>query len=406
MKYNHPTDIPRSKDLFFDWTSDRIVPTTQNIRGDTYPQTWADDDGLYIGTGDPNWMVKNGENYVMCAELGNWNENAEVYECMSGCVLEKLTGEPQAFGLTRVNDMRSFIGLGGGGPKPSGMICVDGKLYYAVQNLLGSKPPRHRTEQKQNTYSQHGSDATILCSEDHGQTWTNDISGILDSLYGEQYIRKEFYWRTPADSRAEHNGWKPMFSGNLFGGPSFVQFGKNNADAVDDYVYAVSGDHWDNGRDLRLGRVSKDKILDRAAWQFAIPQENGDPVWTADVEQSAPILEIDRHISLPEMVYIKSLNKYLLLTWALHTDFRTPTGSELTILESDKPWGPFSLVHYDWMWYNSECAAYTPRVPLKWFNQETLEGFLLFSGSWESQVPYYLPQLRGFKLIRRTDNCR
>jgi len=400
MKYNHPTEIPRSKAMFFNWTGDRVLPVTKNIRGDTYPMTWADDDALYMGTGDPNWMVKDGENYEINNDKYGWWESEEVYRAMCGLCFEKITGNPDAFNVHRVNDMTSYINGGGLGPKPSGVICVDGKLYYAVQNLLGSKPPRHRT------LSQHGSDATILCSADYGKTWTPELSGMLDEMEREQFIRRDFRyeWLTLPEERASYKGWQPMFPGNLFGGPSFVQFGKNNADAVDGYVYAVSGDHWDNGRDLRLGRVPKDEILDRSAWEFAITDDSGNVTWTADLEASKPILEMDRHISLPEMVYIKSLNKYMLLTWALHTDFRTPTGSELTILEADHPWGPFSLVHYEWMWYNTECAAYTPRIPLKWFDQEKLEGYLLYSGNWETQIPYYLPQLRPFKLTLRTDN--
>jgi hypothetical protein len=46
-----------------------------------------------------------------------------------------------------------------------------------------------------------------------------------------------------------------MFPDSKFGGPSFVQFGGDNADAVDEYIYAVSGDQWDNGSELRLERV-------------------------------------------------------------------------------------------------------------------------------------------------------
>ncbi len=53
-------------------------------------------------------------------------------------------------------------------------------------------------------------------------------------------------------------------------------------------------------------------------------------------------------------------------------------GSELTILESDAPWGPFSLVHYEWMWHSVETGAYCPRIPLKWFDHEQLSGFLEF----------------------------
>jgi len=296
--------------------------------------------------------------------------------------------------------MRGYIGGGGGGPKPTGMTSVDGKLYYAVQNILGSKPPRFREK------SQHGSDATILCSEDFGKKWIPDLNELLSELEKEQYDRNKSTWITPPEQRSEYKNWKPMFSGNLFGGPSFVQFGKNNEDAVDGYVYAISADHWDNGRDLRLGRAPKDNIMDRGKWEFAIPEGEYNVKWTSVLEESVPILEIDKHISTPEMVYVRSLNKYILLTWALHTDFRTPTGSELTILEANQPWGPFSLVHYEWMWYKRDACCYTPRIPLKWFDYENLTGYLLHSGNWETQVPYYLPQIRKFKFTIRTDNCR
>jgi len=36
----------------------------------------------------------------------------------------------------------------------------------------------------------------------------------------------------------DYLGWGG--EGHKFGGPSFVQFGKNNEDARDEYVYAVS----------------------------------------------------------------------------------------------------------------------------------------------------------------------
>lgn len=403
MKYNHPTEIPMSKKLFFDWIGERIPCSSVNVRGDTHPMTWAADDEIYVGTGDPNWMVKDGVNYSNNPSKGGWLESDETYRAMSGLVVEKIVGEPEKFRLNRVNDMYGYIGPGGGGPKPSGMISVDGKLYYAVQNLLGYKPPRFRKN------SQHGSDATIICSEDYGKTWTPDLNELLSQFEKEQYDRVKCSnnsWKTAPEERTGYNGWKPMFPGCLFGGPSFIQYGKDNEDAPDDFVYAISTDHWDNGRDLRLGRVKKDSILNREAWEFAIPSIEGDVVWTTVLEDSKPILEIDRHISLPEMVYIKSLNKYILLTWALHTDFRTPTGSELTILESDQPWGPFSLVHYEWMWHNRASAAYTPRIPLKWFDMEKLEGYILHSGNWETQVPYYLPQIKKFKFTVRTDDCK
>ncbi len=79
-----------------------------------------------------------------------------------------------------------------------------------------------------------------------------------------------------------------MFPGTAFGGLSFLQYGKNNEEAVDDYVYAVSGDQWDNGRQLLLGRTPKDRIMDRGAWEFAQLDENGDPIWKKELAEATP----------------------------------------------------------------------------------------------------------------------
>lgn len=410
MKYNHPTEIPVSEHILFDWIGDRIPVSSENVAGDSYPQTWADDDEIYVGTGDPNWMVLDGVNSRPYDKI---NESEEVYAAMTGQVVEKITGDPEHFELFRVNDMPGYRGMGGNGPKPAGMICVDGVLYYAVQNLLGGKKCANRPG------SQHASDVTIICSKDYGKTWTPDLNQMLTQFVKEEYGSASATWtagswKTPEEQRTSYQGWEPMFPGHMYGGLSFVQYGKNNANAVDDYVYAVSGDQWDNGRCLRLGRVPNDKIMEKAAWEFASLGGDGSPTWHKDQTGSGPILEIDRHISAPEMVYIASMKKYILLTWGLHNNAYSPTGSELTILESDNPWGPFSLVHYEWVWYKRECCFYTPKIPLKWFDQNTLEGYILHSGSWGfalpdggwQGLPYYIPQVRKFCFSITNDKGR
>ena len=207
--------------------------------------------------------------------------------------------------------------------------------------------------------------------------------------------------RAEYGEKGEYRGMRPMFPGNLFGGPAFVQFGKNNADAVDGYVYALSSDHWDNGTELRLGRAHKSAVQQSYGWEFCDITGGGAPVWSGGLESSKPILSIEGHISLPEMVYIPTIKKYLLLTWGLHEDFHASAGAELTVLESDNVWGPFSLVYYEWNWYKREAGCYCPRIPLKWFDYEKLTGWLEFSGNWETQVPYYLPQVMPFRLIKK-----
>ena len=406
MKYEVPVQIPRSKSLrCVEWTGDRVRIADPDARGDTHPMTWAADNEIYIGTGDPMYMMENGKRVVSGYFTGDLSRQWSTYERVTGSCVEKLTGTPENMGLVRVNDLPGFVGWGGSGAKPTGMISIEGVLYYALQNLLGWKPPHF------GSHCQHGSDATIISSRDFGKTWEPDLNSLLSSFNKEQtkvlpavthWANRSTDWHTPYYARGSYNGWTPMFPGDWFGGPSFIQFGKDNADAVDNYVYAVSADQFDNGTNLRLGRVKKDSILKAECWEFATKEEDGF-VWTNDLFSSDPVLEINRHVSVPEMVYLSGIRKYLLFTWAFHTDFNPNDGSELTVLESDNPWGPFSLVHYDWIWYREEAGCYCPRLPLKWFDQKTLSGWLEFSGNYlrNHDLPYYAPQVRPFRLITR-----
>ena len=397
MRYVHPTAIPRSRTLVsLEWLGDRIPVATQGVRGDTYPMAWGRDGEVYLGTGDANWFELDGVIYNRAIpDRPDLNDYA--YQRISGHVVERMTGGPESFSIERLNDLPGHTGWGGSGPKPSGMVSVDGVLYYAVQNFLGWKPPRHGID------SQHGSDATLLCSRDGGRTWSPDLNDMLAAFHAQHYTLgkpQHEAWNIPPEDRTHIGDWKPMFPGCWFGGPSFVQYGQDNHDAVDGFVYAVSADQWDNGTELRLGRVPKDAIMDRACWTFAVPDEHGGVSWTSDLHRSLPVLAIDRHVSLPEMVYLPKIKKYLLLTWALHSDFHASDGAELTVLEADQPWGPFSLVYYEWMWYKQEAGHYCPRIPLKWFDQDALTGYMLYSGNWETQIPYYMPQMRRFQLVQ------
>lgn len=399
MNYMHPTQIPRSKDIpSLEWIGPLVSREPENYMGDSYPVAWADDDALYVSAGDPNFLFIDGKptlNRVFTKQ-----QQEEGYDKYTGLTVDKITGNGDTFTISRVNDMTGYIGWGGRGPKPTGMICVDGVLYLAVQNLLGFKPPRYGCK------SQHASDATILKSEDYGKTWSPYLDDMLLTMEQEMAVRNavvkdhdgnSHYWITPPEQRATYKGWAPMFPGNLFGGPTFIQFGKNNEAAVDDYVYAVSGDQWDNGTELRLGRVHKAYIQEKDHWEFAVV-EDGRVSWEKELIYSTPVLSVSGHISAPDMVYLPSIGKYLLATWGLHSDFNANDGSELTILEADHPWGPFSLVHYEWMWYKEEAGFYCPKIPLKWFDEETMTGHLLMSGNWISYDEYYHAHTMRFRL--------
>lgn len=340
----YPTPGPGDDVAPVDPASAHGVPAYGVRFGDTFPMTWADDDEIYASAGDPNWGAK-------------WD----------GLDVEKFSGMPPHYTITRVNAMPEYHGSGGGGPKPSGMISVHGVLYLAVQNLLGKKPPAFGTR------SQHGDDATIICSRDHGKTWTPARDAIK----------------------------QPTFPGHVFGGPAFVNTGRDNAGAPDKYVYAISTDQWDNGSNLRVGRVPANRIQDAAAWQWISDLKNDEhPRWTHDLNDAIPVLMDDRRISLPEMVYIVPIKRYLLLNWRLYRDFSNSDGTELMIYDAPHPWGPFTLVHQEAMWEGKEMNPYCPRLPLKWLkvNGDEIDGWIEFSGSWRKTSTEYRSHVREFRM--------
>jgi hypothetical protein len=193
-----------------------------------------------------------------------------------------------------------------------------------------------------------------------------------------------------------------MFPGHRFGGPAFINYGKNNANARDEFVYAVSSDQWDNGSNLRLGRARRDSLMRREAWEWVCAFEpSGAPAWGPDLDEAAPVLSLHRWIGLPEMVYLAGIKRYLLLTWRLHEDFSPDQGTDLLILEAPEPWGPFALVHYEEFWEGKEFNPYCPRLPLKWLEGDGLTGWLQFSGSWGpkgQEAGFYRSNVRRFQL--------
>ena len=334
-----------------EWCGERISYGVPDVTGDTYPMTWGDDDEIYTSAGDPLWG-----------------------ETRDGLDVEKFSGGPADYTITKVNPMNDYRGWGGAGPKPSGMICVDGILYLAFQNQRGNQKAPH------SLISQHGSDAHIIHA-----------------------VRNNSGWGVGSWVPAFANISAPMFPGCKFGGPSFINSGRNNANARDNYVYAVSSDQWDNGSNLRLGRVPKDSILRREAWEWVCAfTPAGEPAWSHDLDGSVPVLSLHRWLGIPEMVYLAGIRRYLLLTWRLHKDFSGDDGTDLLVLESPEPWGPFSLVHVEEYWEGKAFTPYCPRVPLKWMQADGTSGWLQFSGSWSSsgqKAGYYRSHVRPFRLL-------
>lgn len=331
-----------------EWCSDLWTYPDLGIGGDTYPLTWTADGNLIAASGDPNY----GDSY-------------------DGLDVIRLDGTPPSVTLTQLNPMRDWTGHGGWGVKPTGMIAVDGTLVMAVQNLLGWRPPvRGRS-------SQHGSDATLIASTNGGHTWS------------------------PRRDEA-----KVLFPGPRFGGPAFLNLGQDHRGAQDEFVYAVSSDHWDNGSELRLGRVPRERILDADAWQWVEAfGPGGAPVWSRWLNDAIPLILAPRTLSCPDFAYVSALRRYLVITWCFHQDFDTRLGTDLIIYDAPTPWGPYTLAHYEREWLGRHVGPYCPRLPLKWMDADGLGGWMLTSGNFQVEVdparPFYRPNAQRFRFRLR-----
>lgn len=347
-------DLPRSEAIRgFEWLGPTVPYPEMDKRGDTFPVTWAQDDRLYTSAGDPVWPDKG-----------------------SGLDFECIDGPATNFRITRPNRMEDFRGWGGAGPKPSGLISVERTLYLAFQNVTGPGESGDQSADLLTNYMNfgHGYDAHIIASSDFGFNWTASPKQIQ----------------------------KPMFPGRLFGSPAFVNFGKDNEGARDSFVYAISGEGWDNGIHCRLGRVPRDKILHAESWEWVLSNDMHNPSWTGDMSKAVPILTHPGYLGFVDMVYLRSLKRYLLLAWKNKVKADPDSGSELLIYDSPEPWGPFTVVYHEDPWESISLNPYNPRLPLKWFNPATQEGWLLYSGSWRSggKTPTYRMHVRPFRLRR------
>jgi hypothetical protein len=283
--------------------------------GDLWPNCWADDGAIYAANGD-------GTGFDLSAAEAD-------------TVVSRIDGTP-ATGITG----RRLAAAAQLGPiwgdssqynrKPTGMTCVDGVLYLAMQDLK---------------YGTHAFDespvASISRSDDHGSTWT------------------------PTSS--------PMFPDSRFSTLFFLDFGQDYGLAAralgpsdGAYVYAYGLDwNWrqsytcvvaDPDR-LYLGRVPRASVQDRAAWEFFAGLAGGLPAWTPDIAGKVPVLEDTRRwypnlrpggvagpdnlsvISQGGVVYNAPLRRYLYTSWSEYT---------FEFYEAPAPWGPWRLfLHHD-----------------------------------------------------------
>jgi hypothetical protein len=176
-------------------------------------------------------------------------------------------------------------------------------------------------------------------------------------------------------------------------------------------VYAISNDgNWASGDNVFLGRVHRDSIITRSAWQFYQGKINSDkPLWTSEEKAASPVFSDPGHVGHPTITYNKPLNRYILCISSDVVPHRENSSSEETqkwnwesemqLYEGPTPWGPWSIFHNDKQWGGKDHTAYLPQMPSYWISKDGLSGSILFAGDYvKRKAEYYGFMTQQFRL--------
>ncbi|WP_194420891.1 DUF4185 domain-containing protein [Microbacterium abyssi] len=313
-------------------------PTAIGISdGDLWPSCWSEDDALYTANGDG-------------AGFGNEFSDIVMNRVSGTPASDDLTGEALALG----DELGQVWSGEGFSRKPTGMLCIGGSIYLAVQDLaldFNAAPA-----------------ATIARSDDHGETWMWDQTA-------------------------------PMFDDGVFTTIWFADYGQDAASAPDPgyaYAYGLDGNWRDSFSDavpdpteLFLARVPVESVQDAETWEFYAGEPgDADATWTDDIASKRPVLIDERRqhpgegnndddagqtvgvhdlsvISQGGVTYLPKRDRYLYTSW---TEFT------FEFYESPTPWGPWTLFlsedFGEYPWDAERIGGYGTTIPSKFVSED------------------------------------
>jgi hypothetical protein len=304
----------------FDWSSHKRFA----IGSDNWPMTWSDDDNQYAMYGDGGgfggnnvYTDPNRASFGVVRITGDYDTYATPDS--NGAPM----GATNRYGGVAAECPSSIIGKSHGAP-----ISIGGVLYTWV--TYGS--------------DEHGyTNFTLYKSLDKACNWTQlNVAFTTD-------VRNP---SSTADDEVAYGG--------------FVQFGKDNQSAVDNYVYTVAINPVDTDDVLYvhkpgkiiLIRVPRTSIEVRSAYEFFAGLDSGGrPTWSKNAIDKAPIITEPQGVgTFPQIVYVPELKRFVFTNQYGDGTFvqdkqgvEHPAGNKalLTMSQATNVWGPYTEFYRD-----------------------------------------------------------
>jgi CubicO group peptidase (beta-lactamase class C family) len=320
-----------------DTMTDAELPTDPDIDFPPYPPSeviagidWAPVDTIVQeAPGSDNWPITWGDDDRQYTAYGDGQGFEPLVEKKLSLGLAVISGEPEDFtGQNLRSDDIEFVGEGKTGKKASGILMVDDVLYLWVRNADNSQ---------------------LAMSGDHGRTWT----------------------------------WADWKFTEIFGFPTFLQFGRNYEGARDAYVYVYSFDSesaYVPGDGMVLARVRKDRLLERRAYEFYAGTDiDGEVRWSRDIEEREAVFEHPGRAYRLQVSYHAGLKRYFLVQ--ILPESLDPDGPRFEggfgVFDAPHPWGPWTTVFFTEHWDvgPGESASF----PTKWMRDDNRTMYLVSS---------------------------
>jgi hypothetical protein len=315
---------PVIKSMTLDWSTHK----RDAIGSDNWQLTWADDNQLYGAWGDGGGF-------------GGTNSDGRA-----------------SLGFARIEgDWKDYKGInvwgGKNGLRPTslqakswGVVCVDGVLYMWVV-------PKSLLAEMQ-------SDARMYWSTNHGLDW-------------------------------QPCPWAFQRSDDLTI-PTICQYGRNYAGARDKYVYHYfiaprdASDYLvQKPGAIHLARSPKNRLLERAGYEFLAGFRGKHPVWTSDLSKKKPAFEdADNGVGwVCSVAYVAGLKRYILMV-----DHTASSRGNLGVYDAPEPWGPWTTVSFlSEAAGNQFGAGHVPpntffwNLPTKWQARDGRSFAMVFTGA-------------------------